>query len=91
MTKLYPSDISYTQYSKIGDQLENFKKKTKPREVDLYRVFCGVLYILKTGCQWKQLPKAYPKWRTVHAYYLQWNKKQDLQTDSLLEQILKKG
>ncbi len=44
MTKLYPGDISYTQYSKIGDQLENFKKKTKPREVDLYRVFCGVLY-----------------------------------------------
>ena len=36
------------------------------------------------------LPHKYPKWRTVHAYYLQWSKKQDDSATSLLEQVLKK-
>ena len=35
-------------------------------------------------------PHEYPKWRTVHAYYLQWSKTQDGSATSLLEQVLKK-
>lgn len=29
--------------------LESARKKTRPRQVDLYDVFCGVLYLLKSG------------------------------------------
>ncbi|WP_215216984.1 transposase [Candidatus Rhabdochlamydia sp. W815] len=25
-------------------------------------MFCGILYILKSGCQWRMLPIEYPKW-----------------------------
>ena len=51
MSKLYPSDISVTKYAKIEPMLSNFKKKNKIQSiVDLYCVFCGVLYVLKTGC-----------------------------------------
>ena len=64
--KVYPSDISRVQYEKIRSLLENNKKRTKPREVDLYEVFCGVLYVLKSGCQWRMLPSDFPKWRTVY-------------------------
>ena len=39
MLKLYPSNISVTQYAKIEPILSNFKKKTKPRIVDSYCVF----------------------------------------------------
>jgi transposase len=85
----YPSDISREQFSKIKDILEDARKKTKPREVDLYEVFCGVLYVLKSACQWRMLPNDFPKWQNVYAYYRIWNEKPEGK-ESLLEGILKK-
>ena len=41
MRKAYPSDISRKQFEQISPILENARKKTKPRTVDLYDVFCG--------------------------------------------------
>ena len=60
MRKKYPSDVSREQFEKIKPLLEKARKKTKPRIVDLYEVFCGVLYILKSGCQWRMLPSPGP-------------------------------
>ena len=72
MRKRYPSDISKEAFEEIRPLLESVRKQTKPRTVDLYEVFCGVLYLLKSGCQWRMLPSEFPKWRTVHAYFAKW-------------------
>ncbi|MDP3009750.1 MAG: transposase, partial [Methylococcales bacterium] len=69
MRKKYPSDISREQFEQIRELLESACKKTRPRQVDLYDVFCAVLYLLKSGCQWRMLPSDFPKWRTVHHYF----------------------
>lgn len=87
----YPSDISREQFEQIREVLESARKKTKPRTVDLYDVFCGLLYVLKSGCQWRMLPKDYPKWRTVHEYFLIWGKKTADDQPSALELALKKS
>ena len=55
MRKAYPSDTSRKQFEQISPILESARKKTKPRKVDLYDVFYGLLYVLRTGCQWRQL------------------------------------
>ena len=89
-TKKYPSDISREQFEIIRALLESARKKTKPRTVHLYEVFCAVLYLLRTGCQWRALPSDFPKWRTVHAYFAQWSQP-DAQGVGLLEQTLKKS
>jgi transposase len=86
----YPSDITREQFEKISPMLESARKKTKPRKVDLYDVFCGVLYVVKSGCQWRMLPSDFPKWRTVHSYFQIWSTKKNKKTLSLLEEILKK-
>ncbi|MDP3009440.1 MAG: IS5/IS1182 family transposase, partial [Methylococcales bacterium] len=49
MRKKYPSDISREQFEQIRELLESARKKTRPRQVDLYDVFCAVLYLLKSG------------------------------------------
>lgn|ERR1700733_4067896 len=85
----YPSDISHEQFSKIEPLLLSARKATRPRELDLYDVFCAILYLLKTACQWRMLPKDFPKWRSVHAYFQIWSERADDQP-SLLEQALKK-
>lgn len=87
---VYPSDISREKYALISSDLENFKKRTRPRSVDLYEVFCGVLYVLKSGCQWRMIPGDLPKWRTIHQYYLDWGKEGENGDPSLLERLLKK-
>ena len=69
--------------------LESARKKTAPRRVDLYEVFCAVLYLLRTGCQWRALPSDFPKWRTVHSYFAIWSEPRE--GGSLLEQALKKS
>ena len=94
----YRSDISRDQFKLIEPLLETARKKTRPRTVDLYEVFCGVLYVLKTGCQWNMLPNDFPEWRTVYNYWQVWNSREteELETGevltypSVLERVLKK-
>lgn len=90
MRKSYPSDISRKQFERVKQLLEDARKKTRPRTVDLYEVFCAVLYVLKSGCQWRMLPDGFPKWRTVHAYFQIWSEV-DKDGVSLLERALKKS
>jgi len=89
MHKQYPSDISRKQFEEISELLENARKKTRPRQIDLYDAFCGVLYILRSGCQWRMLPSDFPKWRSVHSYFQIWSERKD-DKESILEIVLKK-
>ena len=89
MRKNYPSDISREQFEIIRPLLESARKKTAPRTVELYEVFCAVLYLLRSGCQWRMLPEEFPKWRTVHSYFAIWSEPRE--GGSLLEQALKKS
>ena len=52
--------------SPILPTLESARRRTKPRIVDLYDVFCGVL---SSGCQWRMLPADFPDWRTCYKYF----------------------
>ncbi|WP_144425364.1 IS5 family transposase [Lactiplantibacillus plantarum] len=88
--KNYPSNITRQQFELIRPALENFRKRTKPRKYDLYEVFCAVLYVLKTSCQWRQVPGDFPEWRSVYNYYKIWSTKAEPTADSLLEQVFKK-
>ena len=72
MSHSYLSDISREQFARILPTLELVRRRTKPRTVDLYDVFCGVLYLLKSGCQWRMLPADFPDWRTCYKYFRQW-------------------
>ncbi len=51
MHKNYPSHVTKEQFENIKSILENSKKKTKPRSLDLYEIFCAILYVLKSGFQ----------------------------------------
>jgi transposase len=89
MRETYPSDISREQFEVIRPLLESARRKTSPRKIDLYEAFCAVLYLLRSGCQWRMLPEGFPKWRTVHAYFQIWSEPREGGT--LLQQALKKS
>ncbi len=35
-------------------------------------MFNGILYLVKTGCQWRMLPKDFPNWRIIYYYFSTW-------------------
>jgi len=65
---------------RFWDEFKKILPKEKPlktvgRPVVTYRkVLDGVLYILRTGCQWKMLPKEYGSGSTCHRRFQEWNK-----------------
>src|SRR5919198_5091939 len=73
MRKTYPSDVTREQFENIRSVLGSVRKKTHPRTLDTYDVFNAVLYVLKTGCQWSALPHDFPKYQTVHTYFMKWS------------------
>ena len=86
----YDSDISREKFEEILPLLQSVRKRTKPTTLDLHEVFCAVLYLLRTGCQWRMLPREFPKWVTVHSYFAKWSKP-DQDGISVLERALKKS
>jgi transposase len=87
----YPSDLSREQFERIKGMLEGNRHKTRPRQVDLYDVFCAILYLLKNAAVWRALPSDFPSISTVRYYFDQWNKPREGEQISLLEQALKKS
>ncbi|MGH9568543.1 MAG: IS5 family transposase [Candidatus Angelobacter sp.] len=90
MRKKYASDIAPEKFAEILPLLQSVRRRTKPTTVDLHEVFCAVLYLLRTGCQWRFLPSDFPKWRTVHSYFAKWSEP-DQDGISVLERALKKN
>ena len=87
--KAYPSDVSREQFESIRPILEGVGKRTKPRTVDLHEVVNAVLYLLKSGCQWRMLPEGFPNGVTVYSYFAKWSAP-DADEVSALERALKK-
>ena len=68
---------------RIPDKLWNKIKIILPKEkpsktigrpiVPYRKVLDGILYILRTGCQWKMLPKEYGSGSTAHRRFQEWN------------------
>ena len=73
MRKIYASDISPEKFVEIEPLLQSIRRRTKPTSVDLYEVFCAVLYVLRTGCQWHFLSSEWLKWQMVYSYFSKWS------------------
>ena len=68
----YPTDVTDEQWHIIGPMIPPEKHGGRHREVDMREVINAILYILRTGCQWRNLPHDFPPWGTVSWYYWLW-------------------
>lgn len=73
---MYGSDLSDAQWSKLEPLLKRSRVGRhaggRPRKYELRRVVDGLLYVVKTGCQWRQLPVNFPPWPSVHQQFRAW-------------------
>jgi putative transposase len=70
-TESYPSDVSDEQWALIRRHLPVYPGG-RPRTTDLRDVVDAIFYILRTGCQWRYLPKDFPPKSTVWRYFDEW-------------------
>src|SRR5205814_59084 len=70
-TQTYPSDITDAQWALIEPHLP-LSSGGRPRTTDLRDVVNAIFYILRTGCQWRYLPKDFPPKSTVWRYFKEW-------------------
>lgn len=68
----YPSDLTDAQWKLIEPLLPKPKCRRRPREIPLRRIVEAILYLLRTGCAWRLLPRDFPKWQTVYTYFRKW-------------------
>ena len=78
-TVSYPSDLTGFQWSLIKPHLPVYPGG-RPRKTDLRDVVDAIFYILRTGCQWRYLPKDFPPKSTVWRHFNQWRHNGTLET-----------
>jgi transposase len=61
----YTSDLSVAQCELLEQLLP--KSKTRGYKVSRHLIVNAILYQLKNGCQWRDLPADFPNWRTVYS------------------------
>jgi putative transposase len=71
-TRCYPSDLTDAQWALVIPHIPA-KSGGRPRTTDVCAVFDAIVYLLRTVCQWRQLPSDFPPWPTVHGYFRGWH------------------
>jgi len=70
----YPSDITDAQWALIESHIPPEPGGGRPRKTDVRDVLDAILYILRTGCQWRYLPIDFPPRSTVWRYFDRWRR-----------------
>jgi putative transposase len=71
----YTSDLSDEAWIKLQAYLPQKQGgRGRPIEIDLRQAINGMLYVVKTGCQWANLPKDYPAFQSVYYHFRKWSK-----------------
>jgi putative transposase len=68
----YPSDLTDEQWQLIQPLLPPPSRVGRPRRICRRQVINAILYVNRTGCQWRQLPRDFPNWRTVYDLFWTW-------------------
>ena len=65
----YPTDLNDRQWALV----EEFTRRPDPRGAvrrhAMRHILNAILYVNKTGCQWRMLPVDFPPWQTVYDHF----------------------
>jgi putative transposase len=61
----YETNLTDARWEIIAEFIEDGRK----RKHSLRTIIDAILYVVKTGCQWRYLPNDFPKWQLVYYYF----------------------
>jgi len=69
----YPTDLTDDQWERVAPYFAPKPGPGRKRRIDTRAVVNALLYRLRTGCQWRLLPRTYPNWQVVYYHLGQWS------------------
>ncbi|MFF3277553.1 IS5 family transposase [Streptomyces chrestomyceticus] len=78
--RAYPSDLSDARWELIEPVLSAWRAERRSRALEFGRppehglreIMDAILYVDRTGVQWRYLPHDFPPWETVYGYFARW-------------------
>jgi putative transposase len=68
----YATDLVDSAWEIIAPLLPAAQSGGRRRTTDIRAVVNAIFYLLRTGCQWRLLPRDFPAWGTVYHYLRTW-------------------
>ena len=73
----YDSDLSDDQWHLVRELippvLSNHSTGGRPAKYDRREILNAILYVTRTGCQWRMIPHDLPSWKSVYRYFVAWH------------------
>ena len=66
------TDLTDAAWALIAPMLPAARPGGRPRKINIRAVLNAIFYLLRTGCQWRLLPREFPGWSTVYHYFQAW-------------------
>jgi transposase len=70
--RAYPSDLNDEEWQVLDPLVPAVKSGGRPADHERREIVNAILYVLRTGCQWRALPHDLPPWKTVYTYFRTW-------------------
>ena len=68
----YPSDLTDQQWELVEPLLPAVNTGGRPEKHPRRAIVDAILYLVRTGCSWRQLPTDFPPWQTVYWHFTSW-------------------
>jgi transposase len=52
---------------------QQYKRLGRPPKISHYQFFCAVIYVIRTGISWRDLPEHYGAWHTIYTRFKRWS------------------
>lgn len=72
--KSYPSDVTDAQWKILEPFIPEPGAWSPCEPIPRREIVNGILYLLRTGCSWRQMPHDLPTGKTVYHYFRKWKR-----------------
>jgi len=63
--RFYPTDLSDAEWAILEPLVPAPKPGGRPTNWTRRQILDGIFYVVRSGCQWRLLPREFPPWKTV--------------------------
>lgn len=70
--RFYPTDLSDAEWTLLAPLIPSPKLGGRPPKWTRRHLLDGIFYVVRSGCQWRLLPREFPPWQTVYHYFRLW-------------------